>query len=55
LAGVRFATAVMFLVGLGFGFLPAIHASRIDHRGTMNLGSRSATLDQALVDCSALS
>src|SRR5205085_3847474 len=31
-----FATAVMFLVGIGFGFLPAIHASRIDLRGAMN-------------------
>src|SRR5436190_9947117 len=42
-----FATAVMFLVGLGFGFLPAIHASRIDLRGWMNVGSRSATLDRS--------
>ncbi|PYK66390.1 MAG: hypothetical protein DME45_12690 [Verrucomicrobia bacterium] len=42
-----FATAVMFLVGLGFGFLPAIHASRIDLRGAMNVGSRSATLDRS--------
>ena len=51
-----FATVVMFLVGLGFGFLPAIHASRIDLRGAMNLGSRSAgRLIEALVDCSALS
>src|SRR5947207_4151740 len=37
----------MFLVGLGFGFLPAIHASRIDLRGAMNAGSRSATLDRS--------
>jgi putative ABC transport system permease protein len=42
-----FATAVMFLVGLGFGFLPAIHASRIDLRGAMNVASRSATLDRS--------
>jgi len=42
-----FATAVMFLVGIGFGFLPAIHASRIDLRGAMNAGSRSATLDRS--------
>ena len=42
-----FATVVMFLVGLGFGFLPAIHASRMDLRGAMNLGSRSATLDRS--------
>jgi putative ABC transport system permease protein len=42
-----FATVVMFLVGLGFGFLPAIHASRIDLRGAMNVASRSATLDRS--------
>ena len=42
-----FATAVMFLVGIGFGFLPAIHASRIDLRGAMNAGSRNATLDRS--------
>ena len=42
-----FATTLMFLVGLGFGFLPAIHASRIDLRGAMNVGSRSATLDRS--------
>jgi putative ABC transport system permease protein len=40
-----FAAGVMLLVGLGFGFLPALHASRVNLRGTMNVASRSVTLD----------
>jgi putative ABC transport system permease protein len=42
-----FATGVMFLVGLGFGFLPALHATRSDLRGGMNVASRTATLDRS--------
>src|SRR6266567_605255 len=42
-----FATGVMFLVGLVFGFLPALHASKTDLRGVMNVASRSATLDRS--------
>src|SRR6266566_426479 len=42
-----FATGVMFLVGLVFGFLPALHASKTDLRGAMNVASRSATLDRS--------
>jgi putative ABC transport system permease protein len=40
-----FAAGVMLLVGLGFGFLPALYASRVDLRGAMSVTSRSATLD----------
>jgi putative ABC transport system permease protein len=42
-----FATGVMFLVGLGFGFLPALHATKTDLRSAMNVASRSATLDRS--------
>jgi putative ABC transport system permease protein len=40
-----FAAGVMTLVGLGFGLLPAIHASRTDLRGAMSGTSRGVTLD----------
>ena len=42
-----FALGIMLLVGLGFGFLPALRAARTDLRGAMNLISRSATLDRS--------
>ncbi|MFN2541457.1 MAG: ABC transporter permease [Chthoniobacterales bacterium] len=42
-----FAAGAMLLVGLGFGFLPALRASRVELRGAIRLGSRSATLDRA--------
>jgi predicted permease len=41
-----FAAGVMSFVGVGFGLLPALRASRTDLRGAMNLTSRSATLDR---------
>jgi putative ABC transport system permease protein len=41
-----FATALMTLVGVGFGFLPAARASRTDLRGAISATSRSATLDR---------
>src|SRR5437763_2246625 len=39
-----FAAGVMLFVGLGFGFLPALHAARVDLRGAINVASRTATL-----------
>ena len=42
-----FAAAVMLLVGLGFGFLPALHAARVDLRGAINVASRTATLTRS--------
>jgi putative ABC transport system permease protein len=41
-----FAAGVMALVGLGFGLLPALRASRTDLRGAMSVISRGATLDR---------
>jgi putative ABC transport system permease protein len=41
-----FAAGVMALVGLGFGFLPAMRASRTDLRGAMSAASRGTTLDR---------
>src|SRR5213595_1961831 len=41
-----FAAGVMTLVGLGFGLLPALRASRTDLRGAMSVTSRGATLDR---------
>src|SRR5206468_9035 len=38
-----FAAGVMTLVGLGFGLLPALRASRTDLRGAMSVTSRGAT------------
>lgn len=42
-----FAAGVMLLVGLGFGFLPALHAGRVDLRGAINIASRAATLNRS--------
>lgn len=42
-----FAASVMTLVGLGFGLLPAVRASRTDLRGAMSVTSRGATLDRS--------
>ena len=42
-----FAAGVMTLVGLGFGLLPAVRASRTDLRGAMSVTSRGATLDRS--------
>jgi putative ABC transport system permease protein len=42
-----FAAGVMLLVGLGFGFLPALHAARVDLRGAINVASRSTTLNRS--------
>jgi len=41
-----FAAGIMALVGLGFGLLPALRASRTDLRGAMSVTSRGATLDR---------
>jgi putative ABC transport system permease protein len=41
-----FAAGVMLVVGLGFGLLPAIRASRIDLRGAVNSNAQGATLDR---------
>jgi len=41
-----FATGILALVGLGFGLLPAVRASRTDLRGAMSAISRGATLDR---------
>ena len=41
-----FAAGLMALVGLGFGLLPALRASRTDLRGAMSAISRGATLDR---------
>src|SRR5262249_3772278 len=41
-----FAAGMMALVGLGFGLLPALRASRTDLRGAMSVTSRGATLDR---------
>src|SRR5262252_3534637 len=41
-----FAAAMMALVGLGFGLLPALRASRTDLRGAMSVISRGVTLDR---------
>lgn len=41
-----FAAGLMAVVGLGFGLLPALRASRTDLRGAMSVLSRGATLDR---------
>src|SRR5262249_43270129 len=41
-----FAAGVMALVGLGFGLLPALRASRTDLRGAISVMSPGATLDR---------
>jgi putative ABC transport system permease protein len=41
-----FATGILLLVGLGFGFLPAVRASRPNLRGAMSATARGATLDK---------
>ena len=41
-----FATALMTLVGIGFGLLPAARASRTDLRGAISTTSRATTLDR---------
>ena len=41
-----FATGVMMFVGVGFGFLPALRASRVDLRGAISTTARGATLDR---------
>src|SRR5437764_3141610 len=42
-----FAAAIMTLVGLGFGLLPALRAARTDLRGAMSATARGATLDRS--------
>ena len=42
-----FAAGVMLFVGLGFGLLPAIRASRTDLRGAMTSTARGSTLDRS--------
>jgi predicted permease len=42
-----FAAAVMVLVGLAFGLLPAVRASRTDLRSAMSATGRGATLDRS--------
>lgn len=42
-----FAAGLMALVGLGFGLLPALRASRTDLRAAMSVISRGATLDRS--------
>ena len=41
-----FAAGAMLLVGLGFGLLPALRASRTNLRGAMSSTARGATLDR---------
>lgn len=42
-----FASGIMTLVGLGFGLLPALRASRTDLRSAINITGRGATLDRS--------
>lgn len=42
-----FATGIMSLVGLGFGLLPALRASRTDLRSAISVTGRGATLDRS--------
>ena len=42
-----FAAGIMSLVGLGFGLLPAIRASRTDLRSAISVTGRGATLDRS--------
>jgi putative ABC transport system permease protein len=42
-----FAAAMMMFVGLGFGILPALRASRVDLRGAICATARGATLDRS--------
>src|SRR5438045_2057764 len=41
-----FASGLMVLVGIGFGLLPAVRASRTSLRDAMSTSSRGATLDR---------
>jgi predicted permease len=40
------AAGMMAVVGLGFGFLPAVRAGRTDLRGAINITARGATLER---------
>jgi len=40
-----FAVGIMLLVGVGFGLLPAVRASRTDLRSPMTVAARGSTLD----------
>jgi putative ABC transport system permease protein len=42
-----FAAGIMTLVGVGFGLLPALRASRIDLRSAISVTGRGATLDRS--------
>ena len=42
-----FASGIMTLVGLGFGLLPALRASRTDLRSAISVTGRGATLDRS--------
>jgi predicted permease len=42
-----FATGMMVFVGLGFGFLPALRASRANLRSAISVTGRGATLDRS--------
>ncbi len=42
-----FAAGIMTLVGMGFGLLPAIRASRTDLRSAISVTGRGATLDRS--------
>ena len=42
-----FAAGIMTLVGLGFGLLPAVRASRTDLRSAISVTGRGATLDRS--------
>ncbi len=42
-----FAAGVMILVGVGFGLLPAVRASRTDLRAAMSTTTRGSTLDRS--------
>ena len=41
------AAGALLLVGLGFGLIPAIRASRTDLRGAMSSTARGSTLDRS--------
>jgi putative ABC transport system permease protein len=42
-----FAAGMLMFVGLGFGILPALRASRVDLRGAISATARGATLDRS--------
>ncbi len=42
-----FATGIMTLVGVGFGLLPALRASRTDLRSAISVTGRGATMDRS--------